>query len=84
MRDDSAEIFFHFFLLLFFCRRPVWAVLTWAGSPLFDVVHPAFPLPTMASPTLQGAVKNGLERVTLQVSVSRHLPEEVPAGQQGS
>ena len=28
------------------------------GSPLFDVVHPAFPLPTMALPTLQGALKN--------------------------
>ena len=34
----------------------------WHGHrcPLFDVVHPAFPLPTMASPTLQGALKNGL------------------------
>ena len=29
------------------------------GCPLFDVVHPAFSLPTTASPTLQGALKNG-------------------------
>ena len=27
--------------------------------PLFDVVHPAFPLPTTASSTLQGALKDG-------------------------
>ena len=27
--------------------------------PLFDVVHPVFPLPTTESPTLQGALKNG-------------------------
>ena len=29
------------------------------GCPLFDVVHPVFPLPTTASPTLQAALKNG-------------------------
>ena len=29
------------------------------GCPLFDVVHPAFTLPTTASPTLQGALKDG-------------------------
>ena len=29
------------------------------GCPLFDVVHPAFPLPITATPTLQGARKNG-------------------------
>ena len=29
------------------------------GYALFDVVHPAFPLPTTASPTLQGALKDG-------------------------
>ena len=34
------------------------AVLAWAGCSLFDVVHPAFPLPTTASPTLQDAVKD--------------------------
>ena len=29
------------------------------GCPLFDVVYPAFPLPTMALPTFQGALKDG-------------------------
>ena len=29
------------------------------GCPLFDLMHPAFPLPTTASPTLQGALKDG-------------------------
>ena len=29
------------------------------GCPLFDVVHPAFHLPTTALPTLQGALKDG-------------------------
>ena len=30
------------------------------GCPLFDVVHPAFPLPTTASSTLQGALRDGI------------------------
>ena len=29
------------------------------GRPLFTVVHPAFPVPTTASPSLQGALKDG-------------------------
>ena len=29
------------------------------GCPLFNVVHPAFPLPTTASPTLQSALNDG-------------------------
>ena len=29
------------------------------GCPLFDVVHPVFPLPTTASPTVQGALEDG-------------------------
>ena len=35
-------------------RRSLRAVLSWAGRPLFHVVHPAFSLPTTASLTLQG------------------------------
>ena len=33
----------------------------WHGQKcsLFDVVHPAFPMPTTASPTLQDALKDG-------------------------
>ena len=30
------------------------------GCPLFDVVHPALPLLTMTSPTLRGALMDGL------------------------
>ena len=39
----------------------------WHGQrcPLFDVVHPAFPLPTTASPILQGALKNGFGEVVV-------------------
>ena len=29
------------------------------GCPVFDVVHPAFPLPIMVSPTLHGVLKDG-------------------------
>ena len=46
MRDDSA-------------RGP--RAQFWHGQrcPLFDVVHPAFPLLTTTSPALQGALKDG-------------------------
>ena len=62
------------------------------GCPLFDVVHPASPQPTPASPILQGALKDGFWRGcrgvwharTMQVSVSWQLPEEVPVDPQGS
>ena len=33
------------------------------GCPLFYVVHPAFPLPPTASPTLQSAMKDGFGEV---------------------
>ena len=57
MMDDSAETLFQSF---------VWeAVVSSSGMgmeacPLFDVIHPAFPLSTTASPTLQDALKDGL------------------------
>ena len=44
--------------------EPFWHVL-------FDVVHPAFSLPTMASPILQGAMKNGF----LEAVVKCEMPE---------
>ena len=55
MTDDSAEIPFPSFL---------WeAVVSSSGTGKdvhsFDVVHPAFLLPTAASPVLQGALKDG-------------------------
>ena len=42
----------------------------WQGQicPLFDVVHPAFPLPT----TLQGALKDVLERLLWRVTCPNH------------
>ena len=49
MRDDSAEIFLKSF--------PQQAIMQ--GCPLFDFVHPAFLLPTVASTTLLGAPKDG-------------------------
>ena len=35
-------------------------------SSLFDVVHPAFPLPTTASPILRGALKDGVEEAVVE------------------
>ena len=35
-----------------FSEKPSWAVLAWIGYSIFDVVHPAFLLPTTASPHL--------------------------------
>ena len=40
------------------------------GCPLFDVVHPAFPLPTTASPTLQGVLKDGFREADMARDVS--------------
>ena len=46
MRDDSAEILFQSFL------KEALVSSTYMGRDVyFDVVHPAFPLPTTASPT---------------------------------
>ena len=53
MRDDSAEILLPSFLQHAFVSS------FGQECPLFHVVHSAFPLPTTASPTLQGALKGG-------------------------
>ena len=55
MRDDSAEILSQYFSAEGYCEQ-FWHV---QGCPVFDVVHPAFPLPTAASHILQGAMKDG-------------------------
>ena len=67
MTDDSAEILFEKFSLGGPCER------FWHGQgcPLSDVVHPAFPLPTTASPILQGAMKDGFGEAV----VMRDMPE---------
>ena len=44
----------------------------WYGQmcPLFAVVHPAFPLLTMASPSLQGALKDGFGEAIMACDMS--------------
>ena len=60
-RDDSAEILFQPFQQKAFVSSSGYG----QGCTFFDVVHPAFPLPTTASPTLQCALKDGFgEAVT--------------------
>ena len=53
------------------------------GCPLFDVVHPAFPLLTTALPTLQDAPKDGFGEAVIACDMPKPykllLPEEVPA-----
>ena len=68
MTDDSAEIRFSAFSAGGRCEQ------FWHGQgcPLFHVVHPALLLPTTASPTLQGAVKNVLERLSWRVTCPNH------------
>ena len=39
------------------------------GCPLFDIVHPTFPLPSTASSTLQGALKDGFGEVVVACDV---------------
>ena len=60
----------------FFCRRPLWAVLAWAGMFTLWCVHPAFPLLTTASPTFQRALKDGFGDAveTCDVSESCKFP----------
>ena len=50
MRDDSR---------IFSSGGPCEQLWHGQGCPLFDVVHPAFLVPTSASPTLQGSLKDG-------------------------
>ena len=61
MRDDSAQILFQSSLLE--------ALVSNFGMdrlcPLFDVVYPAFSLPTTASLPLQGALKDGFGEAEL-------------------
>ena len=50
-------------------REPFWHV---RGCPLFDNVQPAFSLPTTASPTLQGALKNGFGETVVACVCPNH------------
>ena len=67
MRDNSAEILFQ----SFFAGGPCEQFWHGQGRPLFDVVHPAFPLLITALPALQGALKDGFG----EAAVARDMPE---------
>ena len=64
MRDDSAEI-----LLQTSAGAHFEQFWHGQGCPLFDVVHPAFPLPTTASPTLHGVLKDGFGEVVVACDI---------------
>ena len=68
MRDDSAETLFQFFFLL---EALMSSSGMGQGCPLFDAVRLAFPLPTSASPCLQGALKDGFGEAV----VACYVPE---------
>ena len=67
MRDDSAEILFQSVLQEAFVSSSGMS----RDVSLLDVVHPAFSLPTTASPTLQGALKDGFGEAV----VACYMPE---------
>ena len=63
------------------------------GCPLFELAHPAFLLPTTASPTLEGVPKDGFGEAFVACDIlnpckfpsfDTGLPEEVPVDPQGS
>ena len=68
MRDDPAEILFQFLSAGSPCEQ------FWRGQicGLFDVVHPALPLLTMALPTLQSALKVVLDRLLWHAMCLNH------------
>ena len=68
MRDILAEILFQCFLAGDPYCEQFW--YGGQGCPLFDV-NPAFPLPATASPTLQGALKDGFG----EADVACDMPE---------
>ena len=57
-------------LLVFFAGRPGEQVGHGQGCPLFDVVHPAFTLPTTASPTLEVAPKDVFAEAVVACDIS--------------
>ena len=58
-------------LPVFFAGGPCEQFWQEQGCPLFDVVHPAFPLPATASSTHQCALKDGFGEAV----VACHMPE---------
>ena len=66
MKDDSAEILFQSIL-----QEAVVSSFGMGRCPLFDVFHPAFPLPTTASPTLQGALKDSYREAVVECDMPK-------------
>ena len=64
-------------LLVFSARLPCEQFCHGQGCPLFVVVHRAFPLPTTASSTHQGALKDGFGEVV--ATCDRPEPWKVPS-----
>ena len=71
---DSAEILFQFFFSAGGTCKQFWYG---QGCRHFDVFHAAFPLPTTASPTLQGALKDGF--VEAVVACDMPEPSKLPS-----
>ena len=65
-RDDWGEFLFQSFSAGGHCEQ------FWHGQgrPLFDAVHPTFPLPTTVSSIVQSALKDGFGK-----AVVRDMPE---------
>ena len=79
--DDLAEILVQSFL------QEALVSSSDKGRDVHSIdVHPAFPLPTTASPTLQGALKDGFREavVTCDMPKPCEFPEEAPVDPQGS
>ena len=68
MTGDLAEILFKSFLL----EALLSSSGKGSGCSLFDAVHPAFTLPTTASPNLQGASKDGFGEVVVAWTFPNH------------
>ena len=77
MRDDSAEILFQFFFS-FSAGGPCEQLWHGQGCPLFDIVHPVFPLPTTASPTLYSTLKGGFLLRVLQNNLYNYSMDLLP------
>ena len=80
-RDDSAEIPFQSFLQEALVSR---SGMDRDVHPLFDIVHPAFPLPTTASPTLQGAMQDSFGEAVVACDSLSKTVHSLTAARRGS
>ena len=73
IRDDSVEILFQSFLQ----EALVSSSVMGREVHSFDVVHPAFPLPTTAPTSLRGALKDGFGEAVVACDMPQ--PCKVPS-----